>query len=152
MGGLAAIGFTLVADLTGPRRRKIQVPLDVSALPALDAFLISLASRRGWTEAGQQRLRAVAEETLLSLVPENESPQASRQFVMSIRLDGATAEIEFIAASDGDNIEDRMAYLSDDPYASNEREFSIRLLRHYASSVEHRKYEGVDIITVRVES
>lgn len=154
VGSLAAIGFTLVADLTGPRRRKIQVPLDVSALPALDEFLISLASRRGWTEEGQQRLRAVGEETLLSLLPENEgeSSRAPRQFTVSIRLDGGTAEIEFIAASDGENIEDRMAYLSEDPRASDEHEFSIRLLRHYASSVEHRKYAGVDIITVRVES
>ena len=33
----------------------------------------------------------------------------------------------------------------------DERELSVRILRHYASSVNHRKYYGLDIIAWRVE-
>ena len=153
VGSLAAIGITLVSELASSRRRKIQVPLDVSALPAIDEFLVAFATRYDWAEGQQHRLRAVGEEMLLSLMEDNEQESAdtSRRLMMNIRMDDGAAEIEFIAASDGENIEDQIAYLSE-AHAGDEQEFSIRLLQHYASSVHHRKYEGVDIITVRVES
>ena len=32
-----------------------------------------------------------------------------------------------------------------------EQEVSLRLLRHYASSVRHSQYHDTDVITVRVE-
>ena len=53
VGSLTAIGITLVADLTGSRRRKLQVPLDVSALPALDEFLDAFAARQGLDGGGK---------------------------------------------------------------------------------------------------
>ncbi len=49
-------------------------------------------------------------------------------------------------------MEDHLAYLSKLPPVPDEREVSFRLLLHYASSVSHQKYHGVDIVTVRVES
>ena len=61
-------------------------------------------------------------------------------------------ELEFVAASDEENLEDRLAYLSAQPQIEDDREVSFRLLRHYASSVQHRKYHNLDIITVEVES
>ena len=153
VGSLTVIGMTLLAELTSARRRKIQVPLDVSALPAMDEFLVAFTARHRWAESGQHRLRSVGEEMLLSLMEENEQDAAkARQLIVNIRMDDGAAELEFIAASDGYNIEDQIAYLSDDAQIGDEHEFSIRLLRHYASSVQHRKYEGVDIVTVRVES
>ena len=152
VGSLTVIGMTILSELTSSRRRKIQVPLDVSALPAIDEFLVAFTDRYRWAEGGQHRLRSVGEEMLLSLMEENEQDAANaRQLIVNIRHDDGAAELEFIAASDGDNIEDQIAYLSE-AHAGNEQEFSIRLLQHYASSVQHRKYEGVDIVTVRVES
>ena len=60
--------------------------------------------------------------------------------------------MEFLAASESaDNLEDRIAYLSDEPELRDDWDVSFRLLRHYASSVEHRKYHDIDIITVRVD-
>ena len=53
---------------------------------------------------------------------------------------------------EGENVEDHLAYLSELPPVPDEREVSFRLLLHYASSVSHQKYHGVDIVTVRVES
>ena len=152
VGSLTAIVITLVAELTSSRRKKIQVPLAVSALPAIDEFLVAFAAQYRWADSGQHRLRAVGEEMLLSLMEENEQDATSaRQLMMNIRMNEGAAEMEFIAASEGENIEDQIAYLSD-AHAGDEQEVSIRLLQHYASSVHHRKYEGVDIVTVRVES
>ncbi len=154
VGSLTVIGMTLLVELTGSRRRKIQVPLELSALPAIDEFLVAFAEKYGWTESGQYRLRSVGEEMLVSLVTQDEKESSStpRQLIMGIRMDDGVAEVEFLAASDGENIEDQIAYLGEDAYAEDDHEFSIRLLRHYASSVHHRKYEGIDVITARVEN
>jgi hypothetical protein len=50
-----------------------------------------------------------------------------------------------------ENLETRLAYLSEQPEIEDERELSFRLLRHYASSVRHHKYHNIDIVTVQVE-
>lgn len=49
-----------------------------------------------------------------------------------------------------ENLEDRIAYLSEQSEAPEAQEISLRLLRHFASAVRHRKYQGIDIVTVEV--
>ncbi|MYI82169.1 MAG: hypothetical protein F4056_02265 [Chloroflexi bacterium] len=56
-----------------------------------------------------------------------------------------------MAATDQENLEDRIAYLSTELQIPEPNEISLRLLRHYASAVRHQKYHGLDIVTVRVE-
>ena len=63
----------------------------------------------------------------------------------------AAAELEFIAAPGDENLEDRMVLLSERSGAPAEHEISLRLLRHYASSVRHQQYHDTDVVTVRVE-
>ena len=41
--------------------------------------------------------------------------------------------------------------MGETPEIQDGREISFRLLRHYASSVHHQKYHGVDIVTVNVD-
>ena len=61
--------------------------------------------------------------------------------------------VEFIAATDEANLQDQMAALSEQAAGGRlEREVSLRLLRHYASSVRHSQYHDTDVITVRVEA
>ena len=48
-------------------------------------------------------------------------------------------------------VEGRLAYMGETPDVQDGREISFRLLRHYASSVRHQKYHGVDIVTVNVD-
>ena len=61
--------------------------------------------------------------------------------------------MEFVSAlEDEENLADRLAYLNEEDESVDEREISFRLLRHYASSVRHQKYQGMDIVTVRVEA
>ena len=45
----------------------------------------------------------------------------------------------------------RLAYLGEAPDVPGTREISFRRLRHYASSVRHQKYHGVDIVMVHVD-
>ena len=40
--------------------------------------------------------------------------------------------------------------MNEQPEIQDEHEISFRLLRHYASSVQHHKYHDIDIITVQV--
>ena len=69
-------------------------------------------------------------------------------------LEGSSAEVEIVVYSEEaieENIEDQLAYMDDDLALENERQLSMRILDHYASSVSHRKYYGIDVVTVSVE-
>ena len=67
--------------------------------------------------------------------------------------DDALVDVFCKKAAEETNIEDQMDLLSeraaDTPV---EEEFSLRLLRHYATSVRHQQYHDTDVVTVRVES
>ena len=122
----------------------------------------AFADRRpSWTEEGKHRLRLVGEEAILSLLSmeaaqeATASPPAKRRMVLTIRSEGASAEIEILVGADdgiGGNIEDRLAYMGDDIRPEDEQELSVRILRHYASAVNHWKFYGADIISCRVDS
>ena len=152
VGAFTAIALTLFVELTGSRRR-LEVELNISALPKIDAFLRQLASKLNWNEASTQRLCAVGDETLSSLLHSGNDSAAGKtpRLLLVARANGRTVEMEFVAVFDEASIEDRLAYLSEQPEDPDESEISFRLLRHYASSVRHRKYYGIDIVTVRVE-
>ena len=153
-GGLTAIGLTLFMELTGPRSRRTETALTVEALPAVTAFLREFASGRNWSEAAVQRLCSAGEETLLSLVqPEVGAAEGGKRRLLVIaRGSRRAAELEFVAAPGEENLEDRMVLLAErGGGAPAEREISLRLLRHYASSVYHQQYHDTDIVTVRVE-
>ena len=155
-GALVAIIAMVFVEMTGPRRRRLEVALDSHALPRIEEFLRGFASKRGWETDSTERLVLVGEETLSNLLTEAEEGDESggdqaRRLVVIARPDGRGAELEFISASGGENLEDRLAYLGETPDISDGREMSFRLLRHYASSVRHQKYHGLDIVTVNVE-
>ena len=152
MGTATAIALTVFLELTRPHRRRLEVRLDISELPRIDAFLEEVAARMGWEAGATGRLRSAGEETLACLLqpgdtdPEGQAPR----LVISARPESGSVEMEFLAIFDEENLEDRLAYLDQQTETVDERELSFRLLRHYASSVRHQKYHGLDIVTVQV--
>ena len=152
VGVLAAILMTLFIELTSPRHTRLETTLNISALPKIDKFLRELASKIGWNDASTERLRAAGEETLSSLLQSSGDYRAdSVPRLIIVARPGETVELEFLAVFDEENVEDRLAHLSEQAQVPEEHEISFWLLRHYASSVRHRKYQGIDIVTVRVE-
>ena len=150
-GGLVAIFMTLFMELTRPRRHQIEVALDVAALPRVGEFLQKFASRHGWAPAMRDRLYAVTEETLLTL-GEQEGGGDGRRLLLTARREDEEAVLEFVAAAGEENLQDRIALLGGQSVSVPvEREVSLRLLRHLASSVYHQQYHDTDIVTVRVE-
>ena len=152
-GGLTAMVLTLFVEVTAARRRRLDGPLDGKVLPQIDTLLRDLAGRLGWNADSTERLCSAGEETLLSLVRQEEEAGdvAGRRLRVAARNDHGTVELEFIAAVGETNLEDRMVLLTDEADTPNERELSLRLLRHYASSVRHQQYHDIDIVTVRVD-
>ena len=156
VGGIAAIGMTLFNELSGFRIKRLRVDLSRSSIPAVDGFLSQFANRHSWTEKGGNRLRLVGEEVMLSLLGEENGgqPEHERRLVATIRPEPGSAELEIVVAS-GDavqgNIENRMAYLEEEMALVDDQTLSVRILRQYASSVHHRQYYGIDILTCRVE-
>ena len=153
VGALSAILLTLFLDMTNPRRsRRIQVGLDLAALPEIQKFAKEQAGRLGWNEAATERLLAASEETLVSLAGESgdQQPEQLPRLVVVARPEPGMVEMEFMAVFDETNLEDRLANLDEEADGRDDSEVSLRLLRHYAASVRHQKYYGLDIVTVQV--
>ncbi len=150
-GGLVAIIMTLFMELTKPRRHQIKVALDIAVLPRIEEFLHKFTSSHGWDSTMMDRLSAVTEETLLTL-REQEGGKGARHLLLTARREDDEVVLEFVAATGEENLQDRIALLGKQSIsASVEREVSLRLLRHLASSVYHQQYHDTDIVTVRVE-
>ena len=154
-GGLTILLLTLFLELTGSRRRRAEMPLGPESLPRLDRFAVDFAARYGWGKSATERLRAASEEALLSLLRQGEDDDApageGRRLRVVARNTGGGASLEFTAATRSGNLENRMMLLGDRPDPTSERDLSLALLRHHASSVKHREYHNVDILMVGVE-
>ena len=151
-GGLLIIALTIFLELAEPRRR-LETSFELSNLPKIREFLSSFASRRGWDTEMQHRLDAVAEETMLTLLrKDDEHATEPKRLLLTIRSESSDAILEFVAAAGEQNLEDRMSVLGGiTDEAAAERQVSLRLLRHVASSVRHQQYHDTDIVTVRIE-
>ena len=139
-------------ELTSPRRRKLDILIDDEASPKLTAFLRQFADRVRWNQDSINRLVLVGEETLGSISSEGLEPEEvmQRRLMVTIRAAGKGAELEFVSATEGENLQDQLAYLQEPSDIPDVREISFRLLRHYASSVRHKRYHGVDVVSVDV--
>ena len=163
MGAATALGIAIFVELSNVRNRPIRVDLAPSALPAVDEYLSRFADRYKWAEDAKNRLRLVGEETLLILLDQEDHQTSGegsngnvRRLTATVHRDQGSAEVEFVVVSDDageGNLENRLAFLTDEfVLEDDEREISMRVLRHSASSVKHRKYHGIDVISCRVES
>ena len=163
-GGLTMIGFTFLTDRVGRHRVRLETTLNADAIPKIRDFVEGFAGRQGWDVQMIDRMSQVAEETLLTLLPggdgfggiadddvEATANGPTRRLRLVAQRAGEGAELEFLAASDDGNIEDRMALLTAPTSEPREQEFSLRLLRHLATSVRHEQYHDTDVVTVRID-
>lgn len=150
LGTLAALLLTAYIELSGRKRSRLEAELKAEALPGVDDFLAEVAASVGWDEASANRLRLVGEESLLSLIEASEEESPPRLIVIA-QPSPAKIELQLRASLHAQNLEDRLTFLSERSEASHEGAFSLRLLSHFASTVRHRQYAGIDIITVEVE-
>lgn len=153
LGTATAVGLSLFLKATSPRPRRLEAVLDASAFPAIDSFLEQMAGERDWDDLSIQRLRSAGEETLTSLLqPGNTySEETTPRLIVVAHPEGRSIEMEFMAVLEQENLEDRLAHLAEEDQEWDEREISFRLLRHHADSVRHQKYQGIDIVTVKVD-
>ena len=153
VGVLVAVLMSVVMEVAVSRRRRLEAELEMSALPDVDGFLRDVGGDMRWDDASVDRLRAAGEETLASMLQlRDDYEEASTPRLLIIARPGAGAvELEFLAVFGEENIEDRITFMSEQAETPDVGDISFRLLRHYASSVRHRKYHGIEIVTVQVE-
>ena len=153
IGAVVAIGMTLLLEALSRRRSRLEVKLDMGSLPEVDEFLARLASRLAWNEGSAMRLRSAGEETLASLLTQESDAEGGEvpRLIILARPQDTVVELEFVATTRQENIEDQLAFLTNEAAVPTADDFSLRLLRHHASAVRHQKFHGVDIVTVQVE-
>jgi len=116
-------------------------------------MLRDLSARHGWDAKATERLCSAGEETLLCLLQPGNQYESAAAPRLTVKARGAASSVdmEFLAVFVDENIEDHLDYLDEQSEVFDDREMSFRLLRHYASSVRHQKFYGMDVITVRVD-
>ena len=104
-GGLVAILMTVFLELMKPRRSLIEAAFDLSVMSKIREFLGAFASRSGWDTEMADRLDAASEETLLTLIGQDEAGEehhagacAWLHTSIAYKEDGG-AVIEFVVAS-----------------------------------------------------
>ncbi len=150
-----ALLFVLVSSFFGwgewlRGRRNIEMSLDAGVRHLLDGYLNEFARRLGWDDESTEKLRATGEEVLMSLAGHDGDTSGLRRLRVSVRQEKGIAVMEFLAAPQGTNFEKQLKLLEQHALPVEE-ELSLRLLKHYASSVRHRHYHLNDLLTVRVE-
>ena len=76
-GSAVALVMTAITELTGIRRRKLEVDLALSSLTPIAEFLDGFAANRGWSEEARNRLHHVGEEVTLSLLEQGDEDEFS---------------------------------------------------------------------------
>lgn len=157
MNGLTVGSIVLIAVTArrALRTRRFRVDLALAAFSAdeIKEFVSSLPVDSGELK---DRLTAVSEEALMVLIQSDvHSYDPNRQVRLTVTLQGATIEAEFVAAPSGaQNLQERIMLLAEpearDLEAVVERDAALRLLNHYATSVTHRQYRDVEVITAVV--
>ncbi len=163
-GGVMVVLLTVFAEFNRRKRRTLRTELSMDALPETNRFLEEVSRERGWNSLMTERLQAVVEETLLTLSQARDREPSSHpgKLLLSVGGDGGAAELEFVsAAMDTRNLEDCIALLTNPDLQTEAlelgetehpiaRDASLRLLRHYATSVTHRQYHDIEVIEARV--
>lgn len=154
VGILSALLMSMVVDFTISRRRRLNTELDVAAAPTIEEFLRRVGTDLDWSDSSVERLCAAGEETLSSMLELRDDYEDDKppRLIVSAKRGVGSLEIEFTAVFAEENIEDRIAFMSEQAETPNVDDISFRLLRHYASSVRHRKYHGIDVVTVQVDA
>ena len=149
IGAVVAIGMTLLLQAINTRRSRLEVTLDMASLPVIDKFLPDwhgMRLRRCGCVPPAKRCSPACRRRRTMLMA-REHPRLLIDARPQVRM----VELEFVATTRQENVEDQLAYLTDEVPISTFDDLSLRLLRCHASAVCHRKFHGVDIGTVQVE-
>ena len=89
-GGLTAVLLSVLLDITSGRPARLEVELNVDAVRRIETFLDVISRRGRWDNAASARLRAAAEEAVLTLIGDGDT--APRRILLLARVGTETAE------------------------------------------------------------
>ena len=106
-----------------------------------------------WSEESIAKLSSAGEETLSTMLElrDDYDVEKTPRLVVIARRSPYYGDGVFGRIFGGEHRRSDL-YMSEQAEAPDVSELSFRLLRHYASSVRHRKYHGIDIVTVQVDA
>jgi xanthine permease XanP len=147
-GGITAVLLSWLVSLKAARSYKAKFDLAPNAFREAQEFVDRHARGAGWTGRDRNRLALVVEEAFL-LLTERAQGKDARSLTIRMQPRGQTAEVEFISAPFGTNVQ---TLLDELPSASgqDEDDFALRLLRHMTESVRHEEFHNADFLSLTV--
>ena len=153
VGGFVAIFLTVLWELTSSRRKRLVTTLQVDKLDDLREFITQTASGWKWKASSIDRVVQVNEELILTLIEDAKQDDSDepRTLRVSAKHDSGAIQLEYLAATGEENIEDRALVMQEAASSEQAPDLSLRLLHHLASEVRHQQYLNLDVVNVRVE-
>ena len=154
-GGMTAIVLMALLSLRHRSQDGITVPLRLDSVAKVRTVIQGFANRLQWDTAAEDRLMLAAEEAMLFLMQSelaDGTRSAPSELTLRLRKVDEEAELEFVTAPAGANIEGAIAALTDAGEADAVDQISLRLLRGIAREVKHLQYHGTDYLLLRVDS
>lgn len=153
-GGLTAIFLMMLLTLRQPRRDKLTVPLSIQSFKAVRDLIQHFTNRAGWDKPAEERLVLAAEEAYLFLLEQSAVHKSETPGQLHVRISQRDddAELEYISAPAGTNVESALRSADAAGQGPAEADISLRLLRAMTKEVKHAQYHGVDYVVLRVDS
>lgn len=153
-GGLTAIFLMMLLTLRQPRRDKLTVPLSIQSFKAVRDLIQHFTNRAGWDKPAEERLVLAAEEAYLFLLEQSAVHKSETPSQLHVRISRRDddAELEYISAPAGTNVESALRSVEAAGQGPAEADISLRLLRAMTKEVKHAQYHGVDYVVLRVDS
>ncbi len=152
-GTVVFLILATISRVVSRRPKHLVAVLNLMAFRSVRTLLADLAKELKWEEAAATRLDAAGEEALWCIMGlHRERGEKVSRLILYATPMRQGVELEFVVQLDGDNLEDILSILDQLSETGTGDTISLRLLRHYATRVHHRKYQGIDVLTVFVES
>ncbi len=147
-GGIAAVLLSWLVSLKAARVYRKKFPLTPDSFRDVQGFVEQQAIDAGWVGADRNKLALVVEEAFL-LLADRIGDDSARSVTVQVQTAGALADVEFVSAPIGANVESLLEDLHPEPGAVGD-DFALRLLQHMTESVRHQEFSNADFLAVTV--
>ena len=148
-GGLLAILMMLAIKAKAGRRKRLELPLSVVAIPKVQDFVLDKAQQLGWDKGATMRVELVVEEAISFLLDGQTSSYRKKMFV-ALDVNEDAISMEFVSGPMQSNFDELLkATENSDP---SEESVGLRLLSGLCDHSKHMQFNNTDILTLSLKS
>ncbi len=146
-GGICALLLSFMVSMKNSRRTRIRSQLSADAFDDLQAKLSGYAAERDWRGDDLARLSLVVEECFMFLLGQ---AQDTKQLTVFLRGSSDDLELEWVTASEGENIEALVLALRAEEVSDAEDDLRLKILQSMTQGMVHQQFHDTEFLQVHL--